>query len=174
GQPCPLPVVPAGGTPPTPVVVAAGGDEPGVGRVGHRGGVEVERGHGDRVRRALVVQRPRLGGRAHGERPAGDQHLARQRQRVRGRRARRVRREDGRAGRLRRWWVMSIVSSCCCSCWAIMPNANALVSSRVPVNVAASTRSSTRPRTSWAYARASAGGSSGSVGRSARGCSNAS
>src|SRR5215472_17527849 len=64
---------------------------------------------------------------------------------------------------------MSMVSSCCCSCWAIIPNAKAPVSSRVPENVACSTRSSTRPRTSWAYARASAGGSSGSVGRSAWG-----
>ena len=51
---------------------------------------------------------------------------------------------------VRSWWVMSMVSSCCCSCWAIMPNANAPVSRGVPSNVAASTRSSTRPRTSWA------------------------
>ena len=47
------------------------------------------------------------------------------------------------------WWVISIVSSCCTSCWAIIPNANPSPSSRVPLNGARSSRSRTRPRTSW-------------------------
>ncbi len=53
---------------------------------------------------------------------------------------------------LRIWWVISIVSSCWTSCWAIIPNANPSPSSRVPPsglpNRARSSRSRTRPRTS--------------------------
>ena len=49
---------------------------------------------------------------------------------------------------VRIWWVISIVSSCCTSCWAIIPNANPSLSSRGPVKGARSSRSSTRPRTS--------------------------
>ncbi len=67
-----------------------------------------------------------------------------------------------------------MVSSCCCSCCAIMPKAKPASVSRVPWKSAAWSRSSARPRTSAAYRRASAGGSSGRVGRSERGCSKAS
>ncbi len=57
----------------------------------------------------------------------------------------------------RSWWVASIVSSCCASCWAIIPNAKPCRTSRrelasgspVPSNVVPSRRSMTRPRTSW-------------------------
>ena len=48
----------------------------------------------------------------------------------------------------RSWWVISIVSSCCCSCWATIPKAKPPVTSGAPEKVAASSRSSTRPRTS--------------------------
>ena len=57
------------GAPPARVGVAAGRDELGVLAVGDRRGVDDERRHVDAVRGALVVQRPRLGGGAHGERP---------------------------------------------------------------------------------------------------------
>ena len=49
---------------------------------------------------------------------------------------------------VRIWWVISMVSSCCASCWAIIPNANPSPSSRGPLKVARSSRSRTRPRTS--------------------------
>ena len=77
-------------------------------------------------------------------------------------------------GPFRSWWVISIVSSCCCSCCTIMPNAKPSSVSGVPANRARARTSSTRPRTSDAYVRASRGASSGSDGRSDRGCSNAS
>ena len=55
---------------------------------------------------------------------------------------------DSTAAPRRSWWVISMVSSCCCSCWAIIPKANPPVTSGAPEKVAASSRSSTRPRTS--------------------------
>ncbi len=48
------------------------------------------------------------------------------------------------------WWVISIVSSCCCSCWAIIPKANPASVRRVPWKSAPCSRSMTRPRTSAA------------------------
>ncbi len=77
-------------------------------------------------------------------------------------------------GPLRNWCVISMVSSCCCSCWAIMPKAKPASVSRVPSNAVRSSTSRARPRTSAAYRRASAGDSSGRLGRSERGCSKAS
>ncbi|CAM5655596.1 hypothetical protein STENM36S_00232 [Streptomyces tendae] len=67
-----------------------------------------------------------------------------------------------------------MVSSCCCSCWAIIPKAKPASVRRVPSNAVASSTSRARPRTSAAYRRASAGDSSGRLGRSERGCSKAS
>ena len=86
GQPGLLPVLPAGGGPPARVVVPAVVAELGISAAGHRGGVQVERRHLHGVRRALVVQRPGLGGGPHGERAAGHQHLRRQPEGVCGRR----------------------------------------------------------------------------------------
>src|ERR1700722_6723472 len=60
GQPPPLPVGPARRGPQPPVVVAAVGDERGVGRVGDRRDIQAEGGHVDLVGGPLVVQRPRL------------------------------------------------------------------------------------------------------------------
>ena len=51
---------------------------------------------------------------------------------------------------LRNWCVISIVSSCCCSCWTIIPNAKPPVTRRGPLKRAPSSRSRTRPRTSAA------------------------
>lgn len=74
----------------------------------------------------------------------------------------------------RSWWVASMVSSCCCSCCTIMPNANPSATRGRSVKRMPSSRSNTLSRTVLTYARASAGGSSGSAGRSLRGCLNAS
>ena len=82
GQPGLLPVLPARPGPPARVVVPAILDELGIGAAGHRGGVEVERRHLHGVRRALVVQRPGLGGGPHGERAAGHEDLGREPERV--------------------------------------------------------------------------------------------
>ncbi len=78
------------------------------------------------------------------------------------------------AGPRRSWCVISMVSSCCCSCWAIIPKAKPASVSRVPSNAVRSSTSSARPRTSDAYRRASSGDSRGRLGRAARGCSKAS
>jgi len=48
----------------------------------------------------------------------------------------------------RSWWVASIVSSCCCSCWATMPKAKASRTSGAPSSGAASRTSRTLLRTS--------------------------
>ena len=90
-----------------------------------------ERRHVDLVRGPLVVQRPRLGGGAHGERAAGDQHLGGQPS-ARPPAAGPGGGADSAGAPARSWWVASIVSSCCCSCWAIMPNAKPSWSSRAP------------------------------------------
>ena len=84
---------PAGRGPQPLVVVAAGLDERAVGGVGDRHRVDEVRRHVDLVRGPLVVQRPRVGGRAHRERAARDQHLGGADQR-RGRRQGVGRRED--------------------------------------------------------------------------------
>ena len=67
-----------------------------------------------------------------------------------------------------------MVSACCCSCWAIMPKTKPPSVSRRPCSGILSSRSITFVRTSPTYRRDSAGSSSGSAGRSARGCWNAS
>jgi hypothetical protein len=69
-------VGPAPLAPPAGVVVPAGGDEVGVPAVGDRAGVDQEGRHVHLVRGPLVVQGPGLGVGAHGERAAGDEHLA--------------------------------------------------------------------------------------------------
>ena len=86
GQPRLLPVGPAVSGPPAGIAVSAVRDELGVRAAGHRCGVDEERRHVHGVRGPLVVQRPGLGGSAHGERAARHEHLGRQPQRVRGRR----------------------------------------------------------------------------------------
>ncbi len=68
-------VRPAALAPPTRVVVAAGVDERRVRAVRHRDGVDPEGGQVHDVRGTLVVQGPRLGVRAHRERPRGNEHL---------------------------------------------------------------------------------------------------
>ena len=77
-------------------------------------------GRSTRCARALVVQRPRVGGGAHGERPGRHQHLAGRP----GPAARAAAARPAPAAPARSWWVASIVSSCCCSCCTIMPKAN--------------------------------------------------
>ncbi len=47
----------------------------------------------------------------------------------------------------RSWWVASMVSSCCCSCWAIMPNAKPWSTSRWPDRALAASTSSALSRT---------------------------
>ena len=70
-------VAPARLRPPAGIAVAVRVDERGVLPAGDRSGGDPERGHVDDVRGPLVVQRPRLGGRAHPERPRGHQRGAR-------------------------------------------------------------------------------------------------
>ena len=146
GQPGLLPVLPADRGPPARVVVSAVLDELDIGAAGHRGGVEIEGGHVDGMGGPLVVQRPRFGGGAHRERAAADEYLGRQPGRV-GRR-----RPGGGGGEHRspgpdlmgdqhRLVVLYLVLG-------DIPNANPSPCSRVPVNAARSSRSSTRPRTS--------------------------
>ncbi len=84
GQVRALPVLPALRCPPVRVVVAAVRDEALVGGVGDGGGVQQEGGQVDDVGRALVVQRPRLSFRTHGERPRRDEHFGGQCGRVGG------------------------------------------------------------------------------------------
>ena len=47
----------------------------------------------------------------------------------------------------RSWWVASMVSACCCSCWITMPNAKPELVSRLTFNGARSSTSSTFSRT---------------------------
>jgi hypothetical protein len=89
-------VPPASLGPPSWLVVAALFDELQVSCVAHRSGVDGEGVDLHGVCRPLVVQRPRLGRGAHGERPGRDDHLGRQRRGV-GRRWRWLRRVQHRA-----------------------------------------------------------------------------
>ena len=72
------------------------------------------------------------------------------------------------------WWVISIVSSCCASCWAIIPNANPSPSRRVAAERVAVDQVEYLAADLVAVAARLARRQRRRSGRSARGCSNAS
>ena len=158
------------------VVVPAVVDELEVRAVAHRCGVDAERLDRRRVRRPLVVVRPRLGARAHGERAAVDEHVVRERRRA-GRCSRRgaavgigmrevVHELQGREQGL---VVLVLVLDDHAVDEAVGEQRRVGDRARSP-----SSTSSARLRTSASNARAPAGSRIGRASRSRRGCLNAS
>ena len=156
-------------------MVAAVGDELGVAVIAHRIAIDHERRDSDEVLGPLVVVGPRRVVRPDGIRAARDHDG---RGVVCGLRGCRADRRCGvrRSSSLISWIVASIVSSCWCSCWITMPYTNASRSSgsrRLQIDAVEQVegaRAHARPQ----MRVASVGSRIGSVGRSRRGCLNAS